>query len=641
MIQWSASKHSIFNTPPPLSLSTIQRFLIPIFFLLSSTSQAQLDSLFSSEYWELANDSIKVELLNDLAWDLQSQDAKSALRHANTALLLAQQIGDVNGEATAYSILGVLYDILGKNAAAIPFHLEAIKLYEQLDDQYSISACYTNLGVSYYSQHHIKNALLYYTRALEIEEKIGDWKGMAGSYINIGNVYKQMDSLDAAAIVYSKASQTYSTLGYQKGALNTKVSIAGLYLKQKDYQKAASAYDTILNALEKTFYPDIALKALDGSAQSCLALGLYDKAIDYAQQELHLAKNSNNLLHARFTYQTLAEAYEKTGNHQQALVYHKLYTSDQFKELNTVKIEKQEELRQEYESEKQQRKIIEMQLKNQREIALRRQTEYQAQQRKIERNVWITLSGLILCLAFLLYYRYQSKQKINRLLTEKNKIITQSLDDKEMLIGEVHHRVKNNLQLISSILELQARHLTNQEAIQAINDSQQRVESVAIIHQKLYQQEQEDIQAIQMQDYINQLLQGLFDSYQYDTQHIEWKMDIAPLYLDVNTSIPIGLMITELITNIFKYAFPTETKGSVWIKLHKPSKEYIELIVKDNGVGVSDTIDSSKSFGMRLIKSLSRQLRATLSIENKEGTCITVQIKRFKELTVNNSPPLT
>lgn len=282
-----------------------------------------------------------------------------------------------------------------------------------------------------------------------------------------------------------------------------------------------------------------------------------------------------------------------------------------------------------YESEKKDRRIIEVELKNQQEKGKRIQQEKEnLEKQKALNYVLISLFSLLIMLLIIIY-AYRIKQRNNKLLTERNDAIEENLSQKETMIGEIHHRVKNNLQLITSILDLQARSLDNDEAKKAIHDSQNRVRTMAIIHQKLYQQD--DIYGISMKEYITSISEAIIDSTTEKSKKINFVFNISPIQLHIDTSIPIGLIITETITNSVKYAFPNRQSGEIFISLKEGSNE-LELIVRDNGVGMKNAEESSNStsFGMKMIKSLARQLKADWSVNSENGTEFIFKIKNYK-----------
>ncbi|MGR3294015.1 MAG: ammonium transporter [Candidatus Scalindua sp.] len=196
-----------------------------------------------------------------------------------------------------------------------------------------------------------------------------------------------------------------------------------------------------------------------------------------------------------------------------------------------------------------------------------------------------------------------------------------SLQEKELLLREIHHRVKNNLQIISSLLSLQSRSSKDEQAIEMAKESQNRIKVMALIHEKLYRSK--DFANVEFNDYIKNLVHDLFASYKVSTSRITLKMDIENISFGIDTAIPTGLIINELITNCLKYAFPKDTDGEIRISLRALDDGHNELIVSDNGVGLPESLDIKKaeSLGLRMIINLTeRSLHGKVKINKENGT---------------------
>lgn len=209
------------------------------------------------------------------------------------------------------------------------------------------------------------------------------------------------------------------------------------------------------------------------------------------------------------------------------------------------------------------------------------------------------------------------------------KQIINSLEEKNILIREIHHRVKNNMQIISSLLSLQASTIENPEMKNMFNESQNRVRSMSMIHEQLYQRD--DLSKIDFNIYVNGLIKSLFQIYTISVKKVSWKVDIDEVKLGLETAIPCGLIINELVSNSLKHAFKEGKMGEILVKMEKHD-ETITLIVSDNGVGLPDdfSIDAQPTLGLKLVTTLINQLDGKLDIHNKDNTTFTLN---FKELS--------
>ncbi|MGC9516692.1 MAG: CHASE4 domain-containing protein [Methanomicrobiales archaeon] len=207
--------------------------------------------------------------------------------------------------------------------------------------------------------------------------------------------------------------------------------------------------------------------------------------------------------------------------------------------------------------------------------------------------------------------------------------IKASLKEKEALLREIHHRVKNNMQIISSLISLQTSEISDENMVKLYQETENRIHSMALVHENLYQSH--DLSHINLSNYIENLVDDLVYSYEKDTFNIESVVEIPKIEVNLETAIPLGLIINELVSNSLKHAF-THGKGKIMVKILIEPSDNLILTVSDNGVGLPGDIDSIESLGLRLVKMLVKQLDGTLTIENKTGTKFKI---KFKELDYN------
>lgn len=209
----------------------------------------------------------------------------------------------------------------------------------------------------------------------------------------------------------------------------------------------------------------------------------------------------------------------------------------------------------------------------------------------------------------------------------REQIIEASLKEKEVLLREIHHRVKNNLQLISSILNLQSNYIKDKKALEAFRESQNRIRSMALIHERLYRSSY--LSNINIKEYINEITANLFSSYSYESKKIKLNINAADLNLEVDKCIAIGLILNELISNSLKHGFPEEAKGEININLYPGKDQRLTLIFSDNGRGMPKDFDfrSTETLGLQLIMSLVEQHNGLIELDNTNGVKFTITIK--------------
>jgi len=259
----------------------------------------------------------------------------------------------------------------------------------------------------------------------------------------------------------------------------------------------------------------------------------------------------------------------------------------------------------------------------------------------------VTVGGCIMLLIItgLIYSRYRLKQHSNALLTQKNleidlknsslnQLVTDKnqllqdkdklLVEKDLLFKEVNHRVKNNLQIVMNLLQSQCMIMSNETAQQAILESQNRVQSIALIHEQLFKTESNT--AIDLPSYIEELIRSLDRSLNHNVNRISIRCDIDPISLDVSQAIPLGIILNETVTNALKYAFPDNQMGTIKVFI-KRNENFIEMLISDDGIGLPADFDpeNTNSLGITLLLGLTAQLSGTVSIENNEGLIINVK----------------
>ena len=195
--------------------------------------------------------------------------------------------------------------------------------------------------------------------------------------------------------------------------------------------------------------------------------------------------------------------------------------------------------------------------------------------------------------------------------------IRTSLEEKEVLLKEIHHRVKNNLQVISSLLRLQERSLEDENTRSLFRESRNRILSMAMIHERLY--ESDSLASVDLRDYFESLVTMLSRTYSRDDAHVEVQLDVEPLAVDVDTAVPLALVVNELVSNAFKYGFSDGSDGSIRIDLGHAEPGVVRLTIEDDGVGLPEEVDMEDpaSLGWRLVKLLSRQLGGEASFESR------------------------
>ena len=313
-----------------------------------------------------------------------------------------------------------------------------------------------------------------------------------------------------------------------------------------------------------------------------------------------------------------------SGNYLEALNELRLTKMLNDSSYNLGKAKQFAELQIQYETETKDKNIELLQQKDKIQLSELRQSNFMKK---------VTLAGVLVMLVVtaLVYRLYRNKQKANKEINEKNRALEQLVRDKEWLVKEIHHRVKNNFHIVASLLEIQSSYLKNKEALSAIKESQHRIHSMSIIHQKLYQSD--TLSTIHMPEYIYELVEYLRESYAI-RENIGFALQIENIELNHASAITLGLILNEAITNAIKYAFARTKNGKISISLNHISDSQILLSIADNGRGLPIDFDSKigASMGMELLRGLTDDLGGSFSIETNDGTHIKV-IFDYKPIT--------
>ncbi|MCL6462076.1 MAG: histidine kinase [Flavobacterium micromati] len=338
----------------------------------------------------------------------------------------------------------------------------------------------------------------------------------------------------------------------------------------------------------------------------------YDLAIDYYSKSRNGYLNVNNRKGALDMLEYIGRAYQQKGDLGNALRFKKQYYEESLI----------------YEKEKNERSLRE----NELQINVLKQDK-QLSQKQNQLIIFIIFTTIVLFLLGLVYRNFRLKQKnnqqletINTELSYKNSLLDKRNAEIEILMKEIHHRVKNNLEVVSSLLALQSAQIDDPNTKEAMKDGQNRVNSIGIVHQKLYQGT--NLGAVDIKDYFLNLSESILDSFGAEGR-VNLKLAIENLALDIDTAVPLGLIINELLTNTIKYAFPKGEKGIITIKLEKHPNNILHLEVADNGVGKSGIIYGT-GFGGQLVSLLTNQLNGTMREENQNGTVIIFDFKLKK-----------
>jgi two-component sensor histidine kinase len=550
------------------------------------------------------------------AESFRGKQADSARYYLQQALEVAQSAQSASWEAKCL----LLNSALLRDETAFDLSLEAsqkaLTMYEALGDRKGIGKAYSTLGLTYKKMGDVQRVVALTQKALEYAEKsvsilepLNDTLGLVTAYNTLGIIYRDLKMWEKTEQAYRNGlaiAQRGQLEGVIVATLNSNFGQL-LMDYHKDYPAAIEQLNKALRIHEK-LKNNLGIEFTYRNLSVCYRrLNDFQQAVGYGQKSVEKALEINDGHRLFNAYQILGKAQESAGMYKEAL---ESFINFKWYEDSIVRVEKTRaiaEMENKYESAKKAAEIERLNDKNQS----------QQQQLIIGGSMLAVLLGLLVALFF-------QNKKIRR----SQQQIAEQAAQLQLMMRELHHRVKNNLAIVSSLLKIQSNKLADEKAVEAVRQGQQRVEAMSLIHQRLYQHS--NIAEINIREYITDLVESLMHAYGYAPDEFDLQLNIEPTYLDVDVAMPLGLIINELLTNSFKYAYTGTQQPSLTINL--TMKADLQLEVRDNGKGIDlEQWQTAKdSFGKQLIAGLSRQIGGEFSVKNENGAYFKLSIPAEK-----------
>jgi len=563
-------------------------------------------------------------------------DMKQALKLAKKGVQLADQVNDKNWQPKFYEMEGRMHANLlqldsanlffdkamkgykaienrrgqastsfkmawvlkkkGEHEKAMQKNIYALKLMESIDDKAGICDAMTRISWDLTKQNRLNEALDYAEKAIEMAEKNNLTSEFFYVYNNAGDVAIAMGKNQLSLDYFNKAA---AIVEEQNFGLISRVDIGnsqGNALKKLGrYDEAIRFYTNCLKMAKEANYQNGINTVTANLGEINLLKGNYKEALPYQLETVRLQETNNDIANLIENYHHVSTIYQKLNDFESALSY-KQKAYDLRDSIGSIESDaKMSELLTKYETEKKEETIAFQEAK--------------ISQQKLVQYLGIIVVSLLIGLLIFGFISYRNRSKSNRLLAQKNA-------ENELLMKEIHHRVKNNLEIVSSLLALQSAQIDDSKTKEAMTEGQNRVNSISIVHQKLYQGT--NLGSIEMKDYFLNLSQSILDSFGAE-EKVKLNLAMEKLDLDIDTAVPLGLIINELLTNTIKYAFPEGNKGTITIKLEKHNDQHLHLVVTDNGIGKSG-ITHGTGFGTQLVSLLTQQVNGTMKEETEDGT---------------------
>ena len=520
------------------------------------------------------------------------------LDYYNRSINVLRQTGDSMKIAQSLMNTGIVYQSQGIYDKATTHLLEAAKFFEKTDCLPRLASCYNTIANTQSDLGYYAEALKYHFKALEIKRKIGNNASIAKSLNNIGITYKKLDSLDLALDYFNRSLAIKNELGDKTMTAATQTNIGDILFLTHDYKNAEIKYLESYRMKKEINDQNGIIFVANKIGELYLRIGSLDKAKFFLDEGLDIARkiSSNELELNNLKLQ--AQLYEYQRQFKKAFETYKSYDTLRSRIFDSEKNKAISELRIKYETEKN-----EAEIKSLNEIRTS-QAERLKAQTKMQYALMFGLA-MFLMLAIVSFGAYRLKRKSNIQI--------------KTLMQERQHRAKNNLQIITELLGLQSAYLEHEQAKGAIRSSENRMQAVSLIDKMLYQNPENT--EIGMAEYVQKLAGNLSLMFGAENHKTQVRIEAEPFWLEASKATPLGLILNELITNSFKYAFRDHSAPEIYIGLRQNIKKDASLIYRDNGPGLGEgfEINQTKSLGLKLIQSLSKQLKGTFVIENRGG----------------------
>jgi two-component sensor histidine kinase len=596
-------------------MKTVTIFLLFLFSLnMFAQSKHTTDSL-KAEIPKVKNAESLVLLYHQIVEGYLNNQPDSTQKYTDLAIRFSEQTKNQLLIAKSYLQRGNYLQDRTRFEEALKFYQKAVDIYEKESNKSGAGRTYTSMCRLYKRMSSAQNvrafmekALAYSFKAIEYLKTVNDNAGLMAAYNNQAITYRDLNELEKAHedyLIGLEIAEKNNIENTYTGILNA--NLGQYYMDKNQPDKAIFQLNKALVIHEKLNNQSAIEHAYRNLSYAFREKKEYQKAVELAQKSVDISKTLNDPHRAFNSYEALYLAQKDAGMFKEALASLEI---NKVLEDSTVRAEKTKgvaEIETKYETEK-------------KEILIQKLDEKNQLQRRQMIGFVVGLI-MLLGLSVTLYNQNQTVKASRQQISEQS-------DQLKLMMKELHHRVKNNLAIVSSLLKIQSSKIEDEKAVKAVRQGQQRVEAMSLIHQRLYQTDK--VTNINIKEYINDLAENLMNAYGYKPEDFDLKINVEKEQLDVDLAIPMGLIINELLTNSFKYAY--EKVERPLLKIDLKMVKGLTLEVQDNGPGIDmeHWQKAKDSFGKKLIVGLTKQIGGTFQLENQNGSYFKLQIPQEK-----------
>ena len=539
----------------------------------------------------------------EIAEEHIGNDSDSALIYIKKAKTLALKsktpmtsIRTLETEGNYYGFVKSNYD------KATELFLEAIRQCEINKLNYS-KDIYHSLGVLFHVTDNYEKAKVYYDKVYELATKEKDTTLIVRSLVNLGSINSSQKNYAKAEKLFKESLQFPSSKPIKRA---TYANLGNLKIREEKFKEALVFINEAVKIDPNAFVND----PIDVS----FLLDAKKEAKDFSGLDtlmpkcVALSKTKMDLRDKTILLKSVGDIYKAIGDYKNATIFKDEY----IQAYDSLKVLQRDEV------------VYEMETKFQTQKKEEEITKQQKEKNKL-RLFFIIACFTIALLSFLVYQFFKQRNRLKK----QTQLLETAVDEKNILLKETHHRVKNSFQIVSSLLYLQSENMKDKEAALAVKEAQNRVKSMVLIHQKLYSKDQ--LIGIETKEYIEDLVNDIIENQTDTIPNLSTNVTVESAVFSIDSITPLGLIINELITNCIKHAFPsTVEKPKIELEFKKQGEIYI-LKVSDNGIGFTNEI-SENSFGIKLIIALAKKLKGKILFENNNGTHFVMEIHKFEQM---------
>ncbi len=548
----------------------------------------------------------------------------NAIRFYNIALQISDNTSDKYYKENILHNIGTMWRKLDDYEEALKFYFEAILLAKKKNNRKIKLYSLNGIGNCYYSLKNYKEAMRSYIEALSLAKQLNNKRSEAINLNNIGDIFEAKGDYDKANEYYGKSLEINFEIGDKRGISISNTSMGNLYYKEQEYFIALELFKDALKEEEdlgSMYYKSIEyinigktyLKlSKDAEINKNINIDLINDAKVNLNKGYKIAKNISSLANMRDVYKYFAELHSYINEYDSSYYYLQKYIKINDSIINADIHKAASIVHKKY--------YIDRARDN---ISLLIDINKKEKEQKQELIYIVILSCVCLVIILIFFMLYKDRKR----KLKANKELKKLIKEKEILIAEIHHRVKNNLAIISALIQFQIQKFNKENAIGALLDTKNRIMSFSIIHENLYQSEMQA--EIDFDLFLEKQVKIISET--YIGNNIKTIINANRINLELNTAVALGLITNEFLINAYTHAFPDGRDGKININLNKKDEKYI-MKISDNGIGLPENFNMKKvdSAGFLIISLYLKQLKADLTTENKNGATFIIKFSPQK-----------